>query len=355
MRRRTVIAGLSALGAAGCAPLVQSALRPQDGFAGPAFAGDRFVSFDGARLGLSTWKAEGPYADDPWAVVVGLHGMDDYSAAFHLAAPFWARQGVATYAFDQRGFGRSPGRGVWAGEDLMTEDLRTACALVRRLHPKAIVCVAGESMGGAVAIAAFASDRPPDADRVILLSPAVWGFSQQPLPYSASLWMASHTFPAYVVQPPSFLTRHIWASDNIRELIRMSRDPQMIFGSRFDTLFGLVSLMETAWKRIDRIKAPALYMYGAHDQIIPPAAAVSAAARLKPPGRTAYYANGWHLLLRDLQAQTVWSDGEAFIRDPAAPLPSGAPPVPRRAPKASKKPDLPPGVGPDGKIHLGDL
>jgi len=356
MRRRELLTGLGAFGAlAGCAPMVQHAFQRPSDFSGPAFSGDRFVSFDGARLGLKTWTAEGAYAEDPWAVIIGLHGMDDYSNAFHTAGPWWAKQGITTYAFDQRGFGRSPERGVWAGEDLMTGDLRAACALGRRLHPRAILAVAGESMGGAVAIAAFASDEPPDADRVILLSPAVWGFSQQPLTYSASLWMASHTLPQVVVKPPSFLARHIWASDNVRELIRMGQDKQMIFGSRFDTLYGLVSLMETAWQGIDRLKLPALYMYGAHDQIIPAPAAISAADRLRPPGRTAYYRDGWHLLLRDLQAQTVWSDAEAFIRDPAGALPSGAPPMPKTAPKGAKKPELPPGVTPDGKIHLSEL
>ncbi len=356
MNRRGLISTLASLPfAAGCAPLVQKTLKPDAGFAGPRFESQQFVSFDGARLGLSTWQAEGDYADNPWAVIVGLHGMDDYANAFHLAAPFWAGQGIATYAFDQRGFGRSPERGVWAGEALMTEDLRTACALARKRHPNAILAVAGESMGGAVAIAAFASDRPPDADRVILLSPAVWGFSQQPLPYNAMLWAASHTFPGYVAQAPSFIARKIWASDNVRELIAMGRDRQMIFGSRFDTLYGLVSLMETAWQRIDRLKVPAVYMYGAHDQIIPPSAAISAAARLRPPGRTLYYEHGWHLLLRDLQARTVWTDAEAFIRDPGGPLPSGAPPIPKTVPKGPKKPDLPPGVSPDGKIHLSQL
>ncbi|HEY4030744.1 MAG TPA: alpha/beta fold hydrolase [Caulobacteraceae bacterium] len=354
MRRRELLVGLSA-SLAGCAPVVQHALPKPSGFDGPSFSGDRFVSFDGARLGLKTWMAEGRYADDPWAVIIGLHGMDDYSNAFHTAGPWWAKQGIATYAYDQRGFGRSPERGVWAGEDLMVSDLRAACALARRMHPKAILAVAGESMGGAVAVAAFASGQPPDADRVILLSPAVWGFSQQPLPYDAMLWMASHTLPGYVAKPPSFLTRHIWASDNVRELIRMGQDPQMIFGSRFDTLYGLVALMETAWQGMARLEVPTLYTYGAHDQIIPPPAAISAADRLRPPGRTAYYQHGWHLLLRDLQAETVWADAEAFIRDPAGVMPSGAPPIPKSAPKGPKKPDLPPGVTPDGKIHLSEL
>jgi len=349
MMRRHLLAALPWLAA--CAPTVQRRLNAGIGFKGPSFEGDRFTTFDGAVLGLTTWKAEG----EPWAVIIGLHGMDDYANAFHMAGPWWAGQGITTYAYDQRGFGRSPQRGVWPGEDLMTEDLRAACALARRLHPKAIIAVAGESMGGAVAIAAFASNRPPDADRLVLLSPAVWGWSQQPLPYSAMLWVASHTLPAYVAKPPSFLTNRIWASDNVRELISMGRDKLMIWGSRFDTLYGLVAIMESGWQKIDKLKVPTVYMYGAHDQIIPKAAAFSAAQRLRRPRHTLYYDKGWHLLLRDLQAEVVWRDTEAFLRDPSAPSPSGAPPIPVKVPKASKEPDLPPGVTPDGKIKLGEI
>jgi alpha-beta hydrolase superfamily lysophospholipase len=342
MNRRHLLSGLPAGLLAACAPMVQGALRPDAGFARPALEGDRFVSFDSARLGLTVWPAVG--ADEPWAVVVGLHGMDDYANAFHLAAPWWAAHGITTYAYDQRGFGRSPRRGVWGGADLMVEDLRTACALVRRRHPRAILAVAGESMGGAVAIAAFASQAPPVADRLLLFSPAVWGWSTQPLPYSASLWIAAHVLPAYQLNPPSFVTEDIYASDNLPELIRMGRDPLMLWGSRFDTLYGLVSLMETAWRRIGAVRVPTAYFYGAHDQIIPKRAAISAADRLRAPGRTLYYAQGWHLLLRDLQAETVWRDAMAFIRDPAAAPPSGAPPMPKTAPKDPPGPDLPPGV-----------
>ena len=167
----TALACLSA-----CAPLVQTAGRPPLGFSGPRLEADRFISFDGTALGLSRWEAKG----EPWAVIIGLHGMNDYGNAFWMAGPWWAERGVTTYAYDQRGFGRSPERGVWGGEALMTEDLRTICALARKQHPHAVIAVVGESMGGAVAIDAFASDRPPDADRLVLLAPAVWGWSSQP-------------------------------------------------------------------------------------------------------------------------------------------------------------------------------
>ncbi|RAK58008.1 alpha/beta hydrolase [Phenylobacterium deserti] len=316
---------LAAVSLAACSPmLIQQAGQPPLGFQGPRFERDVVVSFDGARLGLSTWKAQ----TEPWAVIVGVHGMNDYGNAFRLAGPWWAEQGVTTYAYDQRGFGRSPRRGVWAGDELMMEDLRTVVALARQRHPNAIIAVAGESMGGAVAIAASASERPPAADRLVLLSPAVWGWREQPLPNRTLLWFAANVTPGKVYTPPDWLTRNIQASDNREELIRMGRDPLMIWGARSDTLYGLVGLMDRAANSIGRLPGPTLYLYGAKDQIIPKKAARRAASRLPSQARSAYYARGYHLLTRDLQAPVVWEDVLAFVRDPAAPLPSQAPPIP---------------------------
>ena len=149
-RRLAIFA--AALMLAGCTPLmVQQAGKPPLGFQGPRLEPDAVVSFDGARLGLSRWDAPG----EPWAVIVAVHGMNDYANAFHLAGPWWAGQGITTIAYDQRGFGRSPGRGVWAGDELMVEDLRTVASLARQKYPKAVLVVAGESLGGAVAAQAL--------------------------------------------------------------------------------------------------------------------------------------------------------------------------------------------------------
>jgi alpha-beta hydrolase superfamily lysophospholipase len=107
----------------------------------------------------------------------------------------------------------------------------------------------------------------------------------------------------------------------------------MTWGVRSDALYGLVSTMDRAALAIGKASLPTLYLYGAHDQIIPKEAALPAAARLKPIDRSAYYAKGWHLMMRDKQGPVVWGDILTFIRDPAAPLPSGAPKIPTaRAP-----------------------
>jgi alpha-beta hydrolase superfamily lysophospholipase len=318
----------SLLGA--CAPTLQRAARPDATFAGPRLEAHDFVSFDGTRLALTRWDATGAGEEaQPWAVIVGVHGMNDYANAFHLAAPWWAAHGVTTLAYDQRGFGRSPHRGVWAPDSLRVEDLRTLVALARAQWPRATIAVAGESLGGAVAIEAFASARPPAADRLILLAPAVWGWREQPVSYRLALWIAARLAPAKVFTPPSFVTNRIWASDNHEELYAMGRDPLMIWGARTDALYGLVDTMQRAQDDAPRLGGvPTLWMYGAHDEIIPAAATLAAVRRLPPAVRTAWYADGWHLLLRDLHADRVWGDTLAFIRDPAGPLPSAPPPIP---------------------------
>ncbi len=69
---------------------------------------------------------------------------------------------------------------------------------------------------------------------------------------------------------------------------------------------------------------------------------MKAAAQLRPPQRSAYYAKGWHLLTRDRQGPVVWKDVLAFIRDPAAPFPSDPPPIPRKVPARAEAGGLDP-------------
>jgi alpha-beta hydrolase superfamily lysophospholipase len=326
MIARTLIALALAAVVGACAPMVQQAGRPDLAFTGPKLEPREFVSFDGARLPLEAWTPKD--GSEPKAVILALHGMNDTAQAFWMAGPWWARRGIATYAFDQRGFGRAPGRGVWGGERLMTEDVRVLASLLRARYPSATLAVVGESMGGAVAIEAMASDRPPAADRLVLLSPAVWGWSEQPAINHVALWLAAHLIGSRAISPPSAVTEHITASDDLFELRRMGRDPELIWDTRPDAVFGLVDLMDHAQRDIGRIRTPVAYLYGAHDQLIPKEAAFKAASRLPPGARTAYYPNGWHILLREYDSETIWRDVASFIEDPAAPLPSGAPPIP---------------------------
>lgn len=328
------LAILAALALAGCVtPYIQPQLTPPAGFVGPSIVEQprpgspgAFIVQDGARLPYLRWS---PADANPGIVIVALHGMNDHDASFRLAGPWWAAHGIETWSFDQRGFGQAPGRGQWAGEATMTQDLRTVVDLVRARRPGARIAVVGESMGGSVAAAAFGSDNAPNADRVVLLAPGVWGWSSQNVFNRTGLWIAARALGDLAVEPPSFISSHIIASSNMLELIRNGRDPDSILSTRFDTISGLVDLMQSASVSLGKTRVPTLLLYGAHDQVVEPGPMKRALthAGAAPNLRTGYYPHGWHLLDRDLDAEIMYRDVAAWLADADAPLPSGATPV----------------------------
>ena len=76
------------------------------------------VAGDGALLPYREWLP----AASPKAVVLGLHGFNDYSKAYDTLGRFLAERGIATYAYDQRGFGAAPRRSYWPGVDALLGD-----------------------------------------------------------------------------------------------------------------------------------------------------------------------------------------------------------------------------------------
>lgn len=323
---RTSIAAAAAIFvAASCATPVRLAALPigETEAVVPMFLNEDnvIIAHDGARLGLTVWKAEGIAA--PEHVIVGIHGMNNYAGEFRLAAPEWAKAGMTVYAYDQRGFGRSPGRGYWPDEDLMRQDLRTAVSIARARHPEATLTVVAISMGAAVAITAFASDDPPKADQLILSGPGLRGWSVMNPVYAGTLRLSSGLAPGWVVRTPGFAQPTM--TDNTEFLAIQDADPLHTRENRVDQLTGVVTLMEHADRRIALLPEglPTLISYGAKDEVIPVAGPKRVAGKLPAHVRTVYYPDGYHVLLSDLQRDKVIADYAAFIRNPAATLPSG--------------------------------
>jgi acylglycerol lipase len=311
---RAVVVAFIALTAA-CAPLIQQQgvemrMPAIERVETSGVSADRYVTRDGMRLGLMHWDAAMPSA-----VIVALHGMNDYSNAFSMPAPWWAVHGISTYAYDQRGFGRSPQTGIWPGSCIMRRDLTDFVAVVRARHPGLPVFVLGESMGGAVAMTAFASDRPPRADGLILVAPAVWGRDAMPLSYRIALWTAAHTF-RWASFSGSGLK--ISPSDNIEMLRANGRDPLFLKRSRTDAIYGLVSLMGEAYSTAPRLNGqPLLYLYGGRDEVIPKKPTEVVMSELGPQADVMTYPKGYHMLLRDLNAEPRWADVADWIEERA--------------------------------------
>lgn len=287
--------------------------------AGPASQAPRLeeshaVMADGAQLPVRRWLPGGEVR----AVVVALHGMNDYSNFFAEPGAYLAGHGVASYAYDQRGFGQGPHPGHWSSTQTMVEDARTVVDLVSARHPGPPVFLFGESMGGAVAMLA-AGDPPAGLDGVILAAPAVWGRSAMPWWQRLSLWLAYQLAPGWT---PSGRGLNIQPSDNIDMLRQLGADPLVIKETRIDAVKGVVDLMDAAQAAPSRVRTPTLFLYGAHDQIIP-ADPSWQAARAIPDRRAVFYPDGWHMLVRDLQAKVVLDDMVAWMLDDDSKLPSG--------------------------------
>lgn len=305
-----LVAVLLLLLTAACAQPSQQGLGPARH--APAFDDASFTMADGAVLPYRLWQPAGEIK----AVILALHGFNDYSRAWEMPAETWATAGIATYAYDQRGFGAAPQPGIWAGEVALTNDLRAAVALVAAKHPGVPVFVAGESMGGAVIMAAHAGGGLGVAKGAILSAPAVRGRETLSWWSNAWLWILAHTIPGFA---PTVEGTGIRPSDNIPMLRELGRDPLVIKRTRVDALYGLVGLMDAAYAAAPAFDAPALFLIGANDNLIPDAAMGAMLDRLPKTGaRTVKtYTTGFHMLLRDLGRAKVQADVADWVLERA--------------------------------------
>jgi acylglycerol lipase len=306
---------LTVLLLAGC---IAQMAPPGAPFGKPGETDDSFVMPDRTVLPYRVWLPSG----EPVAVVLALHGMNDSRDAWEYPAPDFTAAGIAVYSPDLRGFGATRSRGLWPGTDGLTSDARVMARLLRARFPKTKLIMMAESMGAAALMVLATEPNPPPVDGYVLIAPAVWGRSEMNLLMRFTLWLADHTVPSMTVTGGGFVK--VTASDNRQALVRLSTDPLTIHATRVDAVKGLVDLMDRALAAAPRLNAPALVLYGAHDELVP-ARATAATWRALPPGSArAFYPDGYHLLLRDKDRAVPIGDIVAWIRKAGAPLPSGA-------------------------------
>jgi len=284
----------------------------------PRIEKEQFVTIDGSLLPVRIWQ---PKTGSAKAVIVAMHGFNDYSNFFSTPGNYFSSRGISCYAYDQRGFGATFGRGFWFDIDAYTTDLTFFVKEIRKRHQGVPIYVLGESMGGAVTIAAMTGNNPPDVDGVILVAPAVWGRETMPWYQRWLLAVASHTLPWLELTGKGL---HVRPSDNIAMLRSFRRDPRVIKATRIDAVYGLSNLMDEALSHSGKIQKPTLIQYGKNDQIIPKKPMLLMLDKMPKATRRAFYEHGYHMLLRDLQGEKPMADITAWITDHNNPLPNGS-------------------------------
>jgi acylglycerol lipase len=315
---------------------------------------DALVMDDGVRLPLTVWPAEAPRA-----VLVAVHGFNGYANDFSLPGPWFAARGVSVYAYDQRGFGRHEAqRGLWPGSDRLARDLVAAVALVAERHGGPGSCA--RLLDGRRGCAQGGNARPrcrrPGARRPggVGLAGHEPALSHGPVgcgphrcrrrPRREGPWRAGfrqHRVAARLRPRPAQHPRH-----PLRCAVRARRPDAAGPGRR------------------PRRALPALFVYGARDEIIPEAPTQRVMAAMAETSASSIYDRGWHMVLHDMQRERVWQDILTWMTDPSAVLPSGEevvirdrrrlrrPPAPARPPARRRCLAPRPRVPPRGVQHL---
>ncbi len=242
----------------------------------------------------------------PGAVLVFIHGAGDHSGRIErLVAPLIAHD-FAVCAFDQRGFGRSPGRkghiNAWSE---YREDARAFLRLVGGQLPGVRQFLMGYSMGATVAL-----------DYVLRTTEGPSGFILSSLPIDPSgfgsplqILMArllSSAWPTYAVQVNS-------------DLHGVTRDESVIQALQQDPLhhnwatarWGAEMLDTVAWirTRAGKIRLPVLMLQGSDDPINRASVAQHYFSEITYPDKTLkIYPGSRHETHNDLDHEKVSAD-----------------------------------------------
>ena len=127
-------------------------------------------SRDGLELRTHMWPATGPAR----AHLLLVHGIAEHSGRYPHVAARLASAGIATHAYDQRGFGGSAGVRAYVDRwSQYHDDLEDRLADVRANSGGLPVVLYGHSMGGLIALGYTLDASRPQPDLLVLSAPAI--------------------------------------------------------------------------------------------------------------------------------------------------------------------------------------
>jgi acylglycerol lipase len=262
---------------------------------------------DGLKIFYRAWRPAGPVR----GVVAIAHGFNSHSGQYAWAAEQLTAQGLAAYAVDLRGRGKSEGERFYVESfDQYVSDVASLIDIARSREPGLPVFLLGHSAGGVVACL-YAMAHQAELAGLICESFAF----QVPAP----------DFALTVLKGLSHLAPHAHVLRLKNE--DFSRDPEIVAEMNADPLIAnevqptrTVAEMVRADERLKdgfaSMRLPVLILHGTQDHATNPNGshvflehAGSADKTLK------LYEGHYHDLLRDLGKEEVMKDISAWIAD----------------------------------------
>jgi alpha-beta hydrolase superfamily lysophospholipase len=256
-------------------------------------------STDGTRLAYRAWRKSG--ARITFAVV---HGLGEHSGRYERFANGMAPFGMATYALDLRGHGKSPGeRGHVDSWAQWVDDAAGFVAHVQGETDGEVVPL-GHSFGGVVMLSTVRSGKLKGIRRFVLSSPALRLKASVPAWKTSAAGLMSRIAPRL-------------ALDNEVDAANVSRIPEVVAAYRSDPLVHrkISSRLYSEWRRAAEdnllhaaeLTLPFLILAGTDDRLIDPAGSQELHARTPGKSELRMLEGRYHEPFNDLGSDDVFA------------------------------------------------
>ena len=266
-----------------------------------------------ATGGLALWERRWMPAGEIRGHLVLVHGYADHCSRYAHVAEAFNEAGVAVHSFDQRGFGRSPGKpGRVDDYDLLLNDLEHFITHVRPRFDGKPFFMMGHSMGGQV-LAAYYLTRRPQVRGLIFSSPFLAFPDHVPKALLAMSGLVGRLLP--------------WAPVSKLDDNGLSRDPEVVAAAKADPLryHGMVSArtglqfkltIARVMAEIATIDPPMLILHGTEDQLVSPSGTRVLAERSRSRDKTfEVVEGGCHELFNDTVKAEIIAKMTAWVRE----------------------------------------
>jgi alpha-beta hydrolase superfamily lysophospholipase len=264
-----------------------------------------FKTADGLNIFTRSWQPDGT----PRAVMVLVHGFNAHSGYMIWAAEQFAAHGLAAYALDLRGRGRSDGERFYVEKfsDYL-DDVDKLVEIARTENPDLPVYVLGHSAGGVIA-SSYAFEYQDKIAGLICESFAL----DVGLPNAAALLIKgiSHITPhlhLYTLKNEIF-------SRNPEAVAAMNRDPLIANEKQpAETSAEMIKAAERLKKNMPQFRVPILIIHGTADKATRYQGSQHFYDKAGSTDKTLkLYEGHYHDLLNDLGKEDVMGDIQSWL------------------------------------------
>lgn len=270
-----------------------------------------FKGFGGLGLYYQSWQPAG----ETRAVLAIVHGLGEHGGRYPNVVNHLLPKGVAVYALDHRGHGRSPGPRAFVNNWLeLIEDVGYFCQLVAQQQPGVPFFLMGHSMGGNITlnyILRYPTSHHPDGVRAVIASaPAVGTLDVPPV-------------LAFVSRLLSGLLPKLSVATGL-DATGISRDTAVVKAYQNDPLVHgrgtprfaveIAASAEWALAHANEFQPPLLLLHGSADRLVDAQASRDFFAQVQHNNKKLIiYEDGYHEPHNDIEHDRVVGDIENWL------------------------------------------